>query len=209
MISLEKSVSTWQFPVNKVIKFGPCWEAPYLWLVTYGQWHYRISSENGGRIIKTPALIAAAPFPFPLFRAFLPPPSPSPFCSFMRWKIFQWMELLLGHSSNSRELSWQKFHNELACVFTAHYASKNADWNQQQLTDGGILANWNSANHPYCFLSNQKKVQILAFLHVIRQRNVSCPLPVRDIRGIIGRGRDLRLGSSNFGGLFDAATSNI
>ena len=27
-----------------------------------------------------------------------------------------------------------KFHNELACVFTAHYASKNADWNQQQLT---------------------------------------------------------------------------
>ena len=66
---------------------------------------------------------------------------------------------------------------------TAHDTSKNADWNQQQLTDGGILANWNSANHPYCFLSNQKKVQILAFLHVIRQRNVSCPLPVRDFKG--------------------------
>ena len=33
----------------------------------------------------------------------------------------------------------------------------------------------NSANHPYCFLSNQKKVQILAFLHVICERNVSCP----------------------------------
>ena len=61
MISLEKSVSTWQFPVNKVIKFGPCWEAPYLWLVTYWQWHYRISWENGGRITKTPALIAGAP----------------------------------------------------------------------------------------------------------------------------------------------------
>ena len=75
----------------------------------------------------------------------------------MRWKIFQWMKLLFRHSSNSRKLSRQKFHNELACVFTAHYASKNADWNQQQLTDGGILANWNSANHPYCFLSNQKK----------------------------------------------------
>ena len=97
----------------------------------------------------------------------------------MRWKIFQWMKLLFRHSSNSRKLSRQKFHNELACVFTAHDASKNADWNQQQLTDGGILANRNSANHPYCFLSNQKKVQILAFLHVIRQRNVSCPLPVR------------------------------
>ena len=82
MISLEKSVSTWQFPVNKVIKFGPCWEAPYLWLVTYWQWHYRISWENGGRNTKTPALIAGAPFPFPLFRTFLPlPPLPSPFCA--------------------------------------------------------------------------------------------------------------------------------
>ena len=95
----------------------------------------------------------------------------------MRWKIFQWMKFLFRHSSNSRKLSRQKFHNELACVFTAHYASKNADWNQQQLTDGGILANRNSANHPYCFLSNQKKVQILAFLHVICKRNVSCPPP--------------------------------
>ena len=100
----------------------------------------------------------------------------------MRWKIFQWMKFLFRHSSNSRKLSRQKFHNELACVFTAQYASKNADWNQQQLTDGGILANWNGANHSYCFLSNQKKVQILAFLHVIRQTNVSCPLLVRDIR---------------------------
>ena len=50
----------------------------------------------------------------------------------------------------------------MSTVFTA-YASKNADWNQQQLTDGGIWANRNSANPPYCFLSNQKKVQILAF----------------------------------------------
>ena len=72
----------------------------------------------------------------------------------------------------------RKFHNELACVFTAYYnASKNTDWNQQQLTDGGVLANRNSANHPNCFLSNQKKVQILAFLHVICKRNVSCPPP--------------------------------
>ena len=100
----------------------------------------------------------------------------------MRWKIFQWVKFLFRGSSNLRKLSRQKFYNELACVFTAYDTSKNADWNQQQLTDGGILANWNSANYPYCFLSNQKKVQILAFLHVIRQRNVSCPLPVRDIK---------------------------
>ena len=58
----------------------------------------------------------------------------------------------------------------------AYCASKNADWNQQQLTEYGvILANRNNANHPYCFLSNQKKVQILAFLHVICERIVSCP----------------------------------
>ena len=37
----------------------------------------------------------------------------------MRWKIFQWMKFLFRHSSNSRKLSQQKFHNELACVFTA------------------------------------------------------------------------------------------
>ena len=47
----------------------------------------------------------------------------------------------------------------------------------QQLMDGRILANRNSANHPYCFQSNQKRVQILAFLHVIFERNVSCPHP--------------------------------
>ena len=73
------------------------------------------------------------------------------------------MKFLFRHSSKLRKLSREKFYHELACVFTAHYASKNADWNQQQLTAGGILANWNNANYPYCFLSNQKKFQILAF----------------------------------------------
>ena len=82
----------------------------------------------------------------------------------MRWKIFQWMKFLFRHSSNSKKLSRQKFDNELACL---HTQAKMQTENQQQLTDGGILANRNSANHPYCFLSNQKKVQILAFLHVI------------------------------------------
>ena len=71
----------------------------------------------------------------------------------MKWKIFQCLKFLFRHSSNSRKLSRQKFHNELAYLFTAYYGSKNADWNHQQLTDGGVLANRNSANHPYCFLS--------------------------------------------------------
>ena len=107
----------------------------------------------------------------------------------MKLKIFQWMKFLFRHSPNSRNLSRKKFHNEL----TAHlYASKNADLNQQQLTDGGVLANRKSANHPYCFLSNQKKVQILAFLHVICERNASCPLPETDYRDK-GWGHDRRL----------------
>ena len=60
----------------------------------------------------------------------------------MKRKIFQWSKFLFRHSSTSRKLSRQKFYKELARVFTAHlYASKNADWNQQQLTDGGVLAN--------------------------------------------------------------------
>ena len=110
----------------------------------------------------------------------------------MRWKIFQRMKFLFRHSSNSRKLSRQKFHKQLACVFTAHYASKNADWNQQQLMDGGVLANWTSANHPYCFLSNQKKVQIVAFLHVICERMYHALLPKTDYRDK-GRGHDRRL----------------
>ena len=76
----------------------------------------------------------------------------------MRWKIFQWTKFLFRHASNSRKLSRQKFHNEVACVFTAHCTSKNGDWNQQQLTDGGILANRNSANHrpPFTFCAFTK-----------------------------------------------------
>ena len=107
-----------------------------------------------------------------------------------KWSVNFWLQVLVYDEmedisvdeisiytfSNSRKLSRQKFHNELACVFTAH-SGKKADWNQQQLKDGGVLANRNSANHPYCFLSNHKKVQILAFLHLVCKRNVSCPPP--------------------------------
>ena len=80
----------------------------------------------------------------------------------------------------------------MSTVFTA-YASKNADWNQQQLTDGGILANRNSANPPYCFLSNQKKVQILAFFTCDPTKKCIMPSSRERHKGIIGRGHDLRL----------------
>ena len=66
-------------------------------------------------------------------------------------KYFNGWNCYLQHSSNSRKLSQLKFHNELVCLFTAPCPSKNADWNQQQLTDGCILANWNRANYPYLF----------------------------------------------------------
>ena len=100
----------------------------------------------------------------------------------IRWdgKYFKYFKISIKnieHSSNSRKLRQQKFHNKLTCTFTAPCASKNVDWNQQQLMDSDILANPNSTNHPYCFLSNQKEVQILAFLQVICERIVSCPPP--------------------------------
>ena len=72
----------------------------------------------------------------------------------MRWKIFQSMKFLFRYSANSRKLSRQKFHNELAGVFTAHLIHKQKS---RLKSTGDILANRNSANHPYCFLSNQKK----------------------------------------------------
>ena len=101
-------------------------------------------------------------------------------------------EILFRHSSNSRELSRQKFHNELACVFTAHEARKNADWNQQQLTDSGILANRNSENHPYCFLSNQKKSRFWRFCMLSVKEMYYALLPEADYRDK-GRGYDRRL----------------
>ena len=93
----------------------------------------------------------------------------------IRWdgKYFNGSNFYLELASNLRKMSRQKFRNELACVFTTPCARKNVDWNKQQLTDGGILADRNSANHPYCFLSNQKEFHILAFLHVICERIVS------------------------------------
>ena len=104
-------------------------------------------------------------------------------------------EILFRHSSNSRELSRQKFHNELACVFTAHEARKNADWNQQQLTDSGILANRNSENHPYCFLFNQKKSRFWLFCMWSIKEMYHALLPKTDYRDK-GRGYDRRLAVS-------------
>ena len=53
--------------------------------------------------------------------------------------------------------------------------------------------------YPLSLSTPATQAKILAFLHVIRQRNVSCPLPVRDMKGhkgILGAGHDLRLGDT-------------
>ena len=95
-------------------------------------------------------------------------------------KYFNGWNCYLQHSSNSRKLSWLKFHNELiVCLSTAPCPSKNADWNQQQLTDGCILANWNSANYPYCFLIQSERSPDFGFLacDLWRIIFVSCPPP--------------------------------
>ena len=94
-------------------------------------------------------------------------------------KYFNGSNFDLEHSSNSRKAEPSEISSRTRVwrVFTAPCANKNADWNQRQLTDCGILANWNSVSHPYCFLSNQQEIQILGFLHVICDRNVSCPPP--------------------------------
>ena len=84
IISLEKSVSTWQFPVNKVIKLGPCWEAPYLWLVMYWQltlsdlfrkwWvEYKNTGSYCRRSLLSSPLSRFSPSPLP------PNPIPLPF----------------------------------------------------------------------------------------------------------------------------------
>ena len=39
---------------------------------------------------------------------------------------------------NSAKLSWKKFHNYLACEFTAHYAWKNAEINLKSTTTNGF-----------------------------------------------------------------------
>ena len=38
-----------------------------------------------------------------------------------------------------------------------------------------MTANQKTANHKYCFSTNQRKKQNLVFQHMIRQANVSCP----------------------------------
>ena len=94
------------------------------------------------------------------------------------WKIFQWMKFLFGLFSNSRKLSRQKFHNELACVFSAHLHKQECRLKSTTTNRwrhfGQLDQRKSSVLFPIQWF--RKKVQILAFLHVICKRNVSCLL---------------------------------
>ena len=111
----------------------------------------------------------------------------------MRWKIFQWMKLLFRHSSNSRKLSRQKFHNELACVFTAHHASKNADWNQQQLTEWPHFGQSEQRKSSVLFPIQSEKSPYSGFFTCDPTKKCIMPSSRERHKGIIGRGHDLRL----------------
>ena len=96
------------------------------------------------------------------------------------------MRFLFRHSLNSRKLSQQKFDDELACAFTAHYTSKNVACVQTSPISFVATTTTNGWRHfgqseqcksPVLFPIQSKKVQILAFLRVIFERNVSCPHP--------------------------------
>ena len=82
-------------------------------------------------------------------------------------------------------------------VFVAHYASKNADWNKQQVTEGGILANRNSANHPYCSYAIRKKSRFWLFCMWFVKELYHALLPKTDYRDK-GRGHDRRLAGKPF-----------
>ena len=66
-----------------------------------------------------------------------------------------------------------------SCVYSYYTPCprKNADWNQQQLTDACILANWNRANYLYCYLIQSKRSPDFGFLACDLGRIifVSCP----------------------------------
>ena len=79
MISLEKSVSTWQFPVNKVIKSRPCWEAPYLWLVTYWQLTLSDCFRKWWAEYRNTGAYSRCSLPFSPLSRFSPSPHPLPF----------------------------------------------------------------------------------------------------------------------------------
>ena len=103
----------------------------------------------------------------------------------MKGKLFQWMKFLLDILQIQENWTGRYFittSRVYSLLNTQAKMQTEINNPRQPLTDGGFLADRNSANHPYCFLSNQKKVQILAFLHVLCERNAPCPPPEKRLQ---------------------------
>ena len=107
----------------------------------------------------------------------------------MRQKRFQWVKFLFRHSSNSRRLSRQKFYNEIACVFTAHDASKNAD---SRTTNG--WRHFGQLEQRIVSYPIRKKSPDSGFFTCDPTKKCIMPSSRERLKGIIGRGHDLRLG---------------
>ena len=109
----------------------------------------------------------------------------------MRWKIFQWMKFLFRHSSNSKKLSRQKFHNELACVFTVALRNR-----LKSTTTNG----WRHFGHSkrrksfVLFPIQSEKSPDSGFLTCDPRNKCIMPSSRERHKGLIGRGHDLRLG---------------
>ena len=111
----------------------------------------------------------------------------------MRWKIFQWMKFLFRHSSNSRKRSRQKFHNELACVFTAALCKQKCRLKSTTTNGWRHFGQSKRRKSFVLFPIQSEKSSDSGFF--TRDPTNKCIMPSSRERhkGLIGRGHDLRL----------------
>ena len=99
-----------------------------------------------------------------------------------RWEnnqnIFNWITLrlrriiieIIGASANAKETSFSQKKLASSAPFLFWLASgQKSHWN--------MTVNQKTANHKYCFSTNQRKKQNLVFEHLIRQVDSSMSLP--------------------------------
>ena len=105
------------------------------------------------------------------------------------------MKLLFRHSSNSRKLSGQKFHNELACV-RIHCLLRKQKCRLKSTTTNGWRHFGQSEQRKLSALfpiQSEKSPDAGIFTCDPTKKCIMPPSRERD-KGIIGRGHDLRLG---------------
>ena len=111
----------------------------------------------------------------------------------MRWKIFQWMKFLFRHSSNSRKLSRQKFHNELAYVFTAALRKKKCRLKSTTTNGWRHFGQSKRRKSFVLFPIQSEKSPDSGFFTCDPTNKCIMPSSRERHKGLIGRGHDLRL----------------